>query len=202
MTQKKKLAINGFGRIGRSVLRAFLERPQLHEYLEFVAVNEIADTQTIVHLLKYDSTHGRLAAEVFIEESSDEVIVIRQASLEHRLRLSHAEAIDELNWNDVDIVLECTGQFSERETGLLHLQQGAAKVLYSQPAKADVDATIVYGVNEKTLMGEEQLVSNASCTTNAVVPVVKALHDNYGITSGAITTLHSAMNDQPVIDLL
>ena len=189
-----RLAINGYGRIGRSVLRALYEGP-LRSELQVVAVNELADARTVLHLTRYDSTHGRFAGTLVGDENQlwvneDPITLLRQP------------LIEELPWADlgVDVVLECTGAFSDRATAQLHLRQGAGKVLFSQPAEADVDATVVYGVNHRELQVQQQIASNASCTTNAIVPVIKALHESVGIESGTITTIHSAMNDQPVLD--
>tara|TARA_R110001599_G_scaffold353459_1_gene592684 strand:+ start:394477 stop:395487 length:1011 start_codon:yes stop_codon:yes gene_type:complete len=189
-----RLAINGYGRIGRSVLRALHESP-LESGLQVVAINELADARTILHLTRYDSTHGRFAG--ILAGDDDHLWVNEQA-----IALFRRPAIEDLPWGElgVDLVLECTGAFSDRATAELHLQQGAGKVLFSQPAEADVDATVVFGVNHHALQAQHRIASNASCTTNAIVPVIKALHDAVGIESGTITTIHSAMNDQPVLD--
>jgi D-erythrose 4-phosphate dehydrogenase len=189
-----RIAINGLGRIGRSVLRAWFERSDL-DGLDLVGLNELADIQTLAHLTRYDSTHGRFPGEVKVDGSQ---LVIRG----RRLQVSHVAALESLPWRTqaVDLVLECTGSFSDRRRAEIHLQQGARQVLFSQPAAADVDATIVYGVNHGVLQSQHSIVSNASCTTNCIVPVIKLLHDALGIESGVITTIHSAMNDQPVLD--
>jgi glyceraldehyde 3-phosphate dehydrogenase/D-erythrose 4-phosphate dehydrogenase len=192
--QPLRLAINGYGRIGRCVLRALFEAG-LQDRLQVVAINELADCKTIAHLTKYDSTHGRFPGEVGVTE---DVLSINDTDI----RVLHCENIRELPWAelDVDLVLECTGAFSDRATAQLHLDQGAKRVLFSQPGQSDVDATIVYGINEQELSPEHRIVSNASCTTNCSIPVITALNDTFGVQSGVITTLHSAMNDQPVID--
>lgn len=189
-----RLAINGYGRIGRCVLRALYESP-LRDQLKVVAINELADAGTVLHLSRYDSTHGRFPAELDGDEQQlrvdgDGIVLLSQPN------------IGELPWGDlgVDLVLECTGAFSDRATAELHLRQGARRVLFSQPAQADVDATVVYGVNHQELRAEHRIVSNASCTTNGIVPVIQALDEAVGIESGTITTIHSAMNDQPVLD--
>ncbi len=189
-----RLAINGYGRIGRSVLRALYESP-LRSELQVVAVNELADARTVLHLTRYDSTHGRFPRPLEGDERQLQVDGDAIALLSH-------SAITNLPWGDlgVDMVLECTGAFSDRVTAEQHLQRGAGKVLFSQPAQADVDATVVYGVNHRDLRARHRIVSSASCTTNAIVPVIKALADTVGIESGTITTIHSAMNDQPVLD--
>jgi glyceraldehyde 3-phosphate dehydrogenase/D-erythrose 4-phosphate dehydrogenase len=193
-SQPIRLAINGYGRIGRCVLRALFEAG-LQEQLQVVAINELADCKTIAHLTKFDSTHGRFPGEVIL--GADRLSINGQS-----IQVLHEEHIQNLPWKDlqVDLVLECSGAFSDRATAEGHIQQGAKRVLFSQPASADVDATVVYGINEKELTGQQQIVSNASCTTNCSLPVIKALDDAFGIESGVITTLHSAMNDQPVID--
>jgi D-erythrose 4-phosphate dehydrogenase len=189
-----RLAINGYGRIGRCVLRALFEAG-LHDRLQIVAINELADCKTIAHLTKYDSTHGRFPGAVSL---SDDCLHIDG----HSIQVLHCKRITDLPWAalGVDLVLECTGAFSDRATAQLHIDQGAKRVLFSQPAEADVDATIVYGVNEQDLTCAHTIVSNASCTTNCSIPVIQALHEAFGVESGVITTLHSAMNDQPVID--
>ena len=189
-----RLAINGYGRIGRSVLRALYESPH-RDQLKVVAVNELADAGTVLHLTRYDSTHGRFPGSL---EGDEQALRVDGDAI---TLLSHAD-IGKLPWGDlgVDIVMECTGAFSDRATAERHLHQGAGKVLFSQPAQADVDATVVYGINHHQLQAEHRVVSSASCTTNAIVPVIQALDAAVGIDSGTITTIHSAMNDQPVLD--
>jgi glyceraldehyde 3-phosphate dehydrogenase/D-erythrose 4-phosphate dehydrogenase len=189
-----KLAINGYGRIGRSVLRALVES-DYQDRMQIVAINELADCKTIAHLTKYDSTHGRFPGEV---STSDDVLTVNGQNI----AVFHQENIAELDWGalDVDVVLECSGAFSDRATAELHLRQGAKRVVFSQPATTDVDATIVWGINQDSLKSSDKIISTGSCTTNAIVPVIKALDDNFGIDCGVITTIHSAMNDQPVID--
>lgn len=189
-----RIAINGYGRIGRCVLRALFES-ELQDQLQIVAINELADCNTIAHLTKYDSTHGRFPAAV---EVRDDVLFVDDVEIQ----ILHERNVADLPWADlgVDLILECTGAFNDRATAELHIKAGAKHVLFSQPATAEVDATIVYGVNHETLSGSEVIVSNASCTTNCIVPVISALDSAFGIDSGVITTIHSAMNDQPVID--
>ena len=189
-----RLAINGYGRIGRSVLRALYESPWRDE-LRVVAINELADAGTLLHLSKYDSTHGRFPEALQLVNgklmvADDPVALVRNPS------------IAELPWAElgVDLVMECTGAFSDRATAQQHILSGATRVLFSQPAQKDVDATVVYGINHLELAREHRIVSAASCTTNGIVPVIKALDDAFGIVSGTITTIHSAMNDQPVLD--
>lgn len=200
-----RLAINGYGRIGRSILRALYERQQeqLHggagsdaiDQLKIVAINEPSDLNAIAHLTKYDSTHGRFAGRVALEGQD---LLINQ----DHIVLSQYVHLDELNWRDqhVDLVMECSGTFSDRASAAKHLTAGANRVVFSQPADPDVDFTVVHGVNQQQLRSEHQIISNASCTTNCIVPVIDALNRALGVEAGTITTIHSAMNDQPVID--
>jgi D-erythrose 4-phosphate dehydrogenase len=189
-----RVAINGYGRIGRSVLRALYES-DARSMVNVVAINELADCKTIGHLTRYDSTHGRFPGTV---EVSDDQLCINGDSI----AILHSEQIDQLPWGelDIDVVLECSGAFADRATAQLHIDSGAKRVLFSQPAESNVDATIVYGINQDILTGDETIVSSASCSTNCVVPVIKVLNDHFGVDGGVITTIHSAMNDQPVID--
>lgn len=189
-----QIAINGYGRVGRSVLRALYES---HHYrdLEVVGINELSDIKTIAHLTKYDTTHGRFSGQV--EICGNDFYVNN-----NHILLSHEQNIENLPWRelDVDVVLECTGSFTSRKKAQKHLESGAKKVIFSQPAEEDVDATIVFGINEHILKKEHTIISNASCTTNCSIPVLKVINDAIGIESGIITTIHSTMNDQPVID--
>ena len=189
-----RLAINGYGRIGRSILRALYESP-LRQEMAIVAINELADAGTVLHLTRYDSTHGRFPLP--LSGDATQLCVDGDA-----IALLNHPNIDALPWKalGVDLVLECTGAFSDRATAEQHLRQGAGKVLFSQPAQADVDQTVVYGVNQRELSAAHRIASNASCTTNGILPVIKALDDVVGIEYGTITTIHSAMNDQPVLD--
>ncbi|NKB34751.1 MAG: erythrose-4-phosphate dehydrogenase [Pseudomonadales bacterium] len=188
------IAINGYGRIGRCVLRAFYESTSYGD-LRLAAINDIADVNTLAHLTRYDSTHGRFLGTVEEGEASltinnDDVSVFNDSELKS------------LPWSElgIDLVMECSGTFTERAIAEKHLALGAGKVLFSQPAESDVDATLVYGINHEALDAKATIISNASCTTNCIVPVLKTLDDAFGIDSGVITTIHSAMNDQPVID--
>ncbi len=189
-----RVAINGYGRIGRSILRAVYES-EARGLLRIVAINEPADALTIAHLTRYDSTHGRFSGSVELQQ---ERLHINGDAID----LFAGEQIENLPWGElrVDVVLECSGAFSDRQTAEKHLSSGARRVLFSQPAESDVDATVVFGVNHHHLDGTEQVISSASCSTNAVVPVIKVLDDAFGVEGGVITTIHSAMNDQPVID--
>ncbi|SFR11042.1 MULTISPECIES: erythrose-4-phosphate dehydrogenase [unclassified Enterobacter] len=189
-----RIAINGFGRIGRNVVRALYESGRRAE-VSVVAINELADAAGMAHLLKYDTTHGRFAWDVRLER--EQLFIGDDA-----IRLLHKPDIESLPWRElgVDIVLDCTGVYGNRQDGEAHLAAGAKKVLFSHPGSSDLDATIVFGVNQHTLRADDRMVSNASCTTNCIIPVIKLLDDAYGIDSGTVTTIHSAMNDQQVID--
>ncbi len=188
------IAINGFGRIGRNVVRALYESGRNNTF-KLVAINELAPVDGIAHLLKYDSTHGRFP---FAVEQTEHRLVIAG----DEIKLSHHNTLEALSWQqeNIDIVLDCTGIYGNREHGLMHIAQGATKVLYSHPGSHDLDATIIYGINHHTLSSDDRIVSNGSCTTNCIVPVIKALDDAFGVESGTITTIHSSMHDQQVID--
>ncbi|WP_026971478.1 erythrose-4-phosphate dehydrogenase [Aliagarivorans marinus] len=190
----KRIAINGFGRIGRSVLRAIYESGRDQE-LQVVAINELADPKAMAHLLKYDSTHGTFAEHVLLGPQG-----LTVAS--HAIKLFHEADPSKLPWQElgVDLVLECTGKFSSRDDAQLHLDAGAGKVLFSHPADPCVDRTVVYGVNHQALLDDDKIVSNGSCTTNCIVPVIQVLDEAFGVECGTITTIHSSMNDQQVID--
>ena len=191
-----RIAINGFGRIGRSILRALYESTD-YPGLQIVAINDLADIETLAHLTRYDSTHGRFLGTVEVEKASSDLLVNGD-----RIAVSQTSVLNALPWQglDVDLVMECSGAFTDRAQAECHLEAGARRVLFSQPAESDVDATLVYGINHEQLSAEARIVSNASCTTNCIVPVLKALDQSFGLLSGVITTIHSAMNDQPVID--
>ena len=189
-----RIAINGFGRIGQCALRALYENGY-RDQLQVVAINELADIRTIAYLTQYDTTHGQFPGQV--SHTGDKLIIN-----EDRIRIFHESNPENLPWREqeIDLLLECSGSFKDRETAEIYIQQGTPKLLFSQPAKADVDTTIVYGINEELLQSNHCIVSNASCTTNCIVPVLKLLDDKWGISEGTVTTIHSAMNDQPVID--
>jgi D-erythrose 4-phosphate dehydrogenase len=189
-----RVAINGFGRIGRNVLRALYETG-LNQHICVVAINEIAAPEGIAHLLKYDTSHGRFSFPVSLHERS--LLVA-----EDKIQLFQYAAISQLPWKqlEIDLVLECTGVFGERADGLAHIAQGAKKVLFSQPCCADMDATVIFGINDDQLKPEDCIVSNGSCTTNCIVPVIQVLDEAFGVLSGTITTIHSSMHDQQVID--
>jgi glyceraldehyde 3-phosphate dehydrogenase len=189
-----RVGINGFGRIGRNVVRA--AKAMKVTELDFVAVNDITDTKTLGHLLKYDSVHGRFPGEVSARADS---LVVDGDSMKVLAEKDPAK----LPWKDlgVELVLESTGRFTEREQAALHLTAGAKKVIISAPAKKE-DITIVYGVNHKAYdPAKHHVISNASCTTNCLVPVVKVIMDRFGFVSGFMTTVHSYTNDQQILDL-
>ena len=187
-----KVAINGFGRIGRGVLRSLVEVGR--NDVSVVAINDLGPIETNAHLLRYDSVHGRLNADVQIEGNTM-LVGGRQ------IRVSAERDPSKLAWQDVDVALECTGLFTKRESAIQHLGNGSKKVLVSAPA-TDADKTIVFGVNHKSLTGKELVVSNASCTTNCLSPVAKVLDDTFGIETGYMTTIHSYTGDQPTLDTL
>ncbi|MFZ5583410.1 MULTISPECIES: type I glyceraldehyde-3-phosphate dehydrogenase [Azospira] len=191
-----RLAINGYGRIGRCFLRALHERG-LAERFQVVAINEPANSESIAYLTRFDSTHGRFPAPV---ELQDGTLVIDGRSIQ----LTHADTPEGVDWRSlkVDLLVECSGQYSNRAGLRRFLEAGCPRVLLSHPANsaADVDATVVYGLNHGRLNGDERIVSNASCTTNAVVPVLELLDRELGLEQVLLTTLHSVMNDQPLVD--
>ena len=187
-----RLAINGFGRIGRNILRALVE--QGRDDMKIVAINDLSSTENLAHLLKYDSVHGRYPGKISFTENS---LNIGGEDIE----VTAIRNIEDQNWadNKVDIVLECTGIFTAREAAAKHLDAGAKRVLISAPGKK-ADKTIVYGVNDGELTAKDVVVSNASCTTNALAPVVKVLHDTLGIEKGFMTTVHAYTGNQPTLD--
>jgi erythrose-4-phosphate dehydrogenase len=189
-----RVAINGYGRIGRSVLRALYESEH-KKNIKIIAINELADCKTIAHLTKYDSTHGHFPGTIEIKGNKLEIN-------KDNISIYQSKNINDLPWTalEIDVVFECSGAFTDRLTAYKHIKAGAKKVLFSQPGEPDLDATIVMGVNENTLNGKELIISNASCSTNCVVPVINTLNKEFTAEGGVITTIHSAMNDQPVID--
>ena len=194
-----KVAITGFGRIGRNVLRAHYELGKKHD-IEIVAINAMGEIKTNAHLLRHDTVHGRFNADVKVEEVSDtEKYLIINGD---RMRVFCDRDPRNLPWKElgVDVVLECTGAFRTKEKCLAHLEGGAKKVLISAPGKG-VDATVVYGVNQDVLTKDMTVVSNASCTTNCLAPVVNALHKAIGVERGLMTTIHAYTNDQTLTDV-
>jgi len=189
-----RVAINGFGRIGRNVLRALYESKKSYD-IKIVAINDLGDAAINAHLLKYDTAHGIFSAHV---EHSDKAIFVNQDEI---VTLSERNPAN-LPWAElkIDVVLECTGLFTDRKSAGAHLQAGAKKVIISAPAK-DVDATVVYGVNQDVITPDMTIISNASCTTNCLSPIAKPLNDKLGIESGLMTTIHAYTNDQRLSDV-
>jgi len=189
-----KVAINGYGRIGRNVLRALYEAGR--KDVEIVAVNDLGDANTNAHLTQYDTAHGRFPGQVSVD--GDYMVVNGD-----KIRVLAERDPSKLPWGDlgVDVVHECTGFFASKEKASLHLQGGTKKVVISAPGGKDVDATIVYGVNEGTLKASDTVISNASCTTNCLAPMVKPIHEKVGLVRGLMTTIHSYTNDQVLTDV-
>ncbi len=190
-----KVAINGFGRIGRNILRAFHESSTKYD-LQFVAINDLGDAKTNAHLLKYDTVHGRFRGTVAVSGNSMQVNG-------QNIQVVAERDPSKLPWKalGVDVVLECTGLFTSKATASAHLAAGAKKVIISAPGDKDVDRTVVIGVNHQSLKASDTVISNASCTTNCLAPLVKALDDRIGVVSGLMTTVHSYTNDQVLTDV-
>lgn len=190
-----RIAINGYGRIGRNILRAHYEGGKAHP-IEIVAINDLGDAQTNAHLTRYDTAHGRFSGTVNVD--GDSMVVNGD-----RIRVLADRNPAALPWGDlgVDVVLECTGFFTTKAKASAHLQGGARKVIISAPGGADVDATIVYGINQDVLKSSDTVISNASCTTNCLAPLVKPLHDAIGLETGLMTTVHAYTNDQVLTDV-
>ena len=191
-----KVAINGYGRIGRNILRAHYEGGKKHD-IEIVAINDLGDVKANAHLTQYDTAHGKFPGTVAVE--GDFMVVNGD-----KIRVLANRNPAELPWGElgVDVVLECTGFFTSKEKASAHLKGGAKKVIISAPGGKDVDATIVYGVNHDVLKASDTVISNASCTTNCLAPLVKPLHDKLGVVSGLMTTIHAYTNDQVLTDVM
>jgi glyceraldehyde 3-phosphate dehydrogenase len=189
------VAINGFGRIGRNILRALYERPDVASRLRVVAINDLGTPEINAHLLQFDTTHGRFGATVAVEDGALNIDGDRIAVFAERNP-------EDLPWGDlnIDVVFECTGIFTSRDKASAHLRAGARKVLISAPS-GDADATVVYGVNQNVLTDEAVIVSNASCTTNCLAPIVAPLHKTVGVENGLMTTVHAYTNDQNLSDV-
>lgn len=189
-----RVAINGYGRIGRNILRAHYESKK-HPEIQIVAINDLGDVNTNAHLTRYDTTHGKFPGEVVV--SGNDMIINGD-----KIRVVAERDPKKLPWKEmnIDLVLECTGFFTSKEKASAHLEAGAKKVLISAPA-TNVDATIVYGVNHSILKASDTVISNASCTTNCLAPLVKALHETVGVEKGLMNTVHSYTNDQALIDV-
>ncbi|PJX25896.1 type I glyceraldehyde-3-phosphate dehydrogenase [Advenella sp. S44] len=190
-----RVAINGYGRIGRNVLRAHYEGGKKHD-IEIVAINDLGDPKTNAHLTQYDTAHGRFPGTVDVD--GDYMVVNGD-----KIRVLANRNPAELPWGElkVDVVLECTGFFTSKEKASAHLKGGAKKVIISAPGGKDVDATIVYGVNHQVLKASDTVISNASCTTNCLVPLVQPLHEALGVENGLMTTIHAYTNDQVLTDV-
>jgi glyceraldehyde 3-phosphate dehydrogenase len=190
-----KIAINGYGRIGRNILRAIHELGRSEEF-DVVAINDLGDPETNAHLTQYDTAHGKFPGEVKIE---GDFLVING----DRLKVYAERDPSKLPWKElgIDVVLECTGLFRSREKAGMHLQAGAKKVIISAPGSGEMDATVVFGVNEGDLKASDQVISNASCTTNCLAPLAKVLNDSVGIERGLMTTIHAYTNDQVLTDV-
>ena len=190
-----KVAINGYGRIGRNILRAHYEGGKKHD-IEIVAINDLGDVKTNVHLTKYDTAHGKFPGTVGIE---GEYMIVNG----DKVKVLANRDPSKLPWAElgVDVVLECTGFFTSKEKAAAHIAGGAKKVIISAPGGKDVDATVVYGVNHGVLKASHTVISNASCTTNCLAPLVKPLHDKIGLVSGLMTTIHAYTNDQVLTDV-
>ncbi|SVB75399.1 uncharacterized protein METZ01_LOCUS228253 [marine metagenome] len=191
-----KIAINGYGRIGRNILKALFESHRTNE-LEIVAVNDLGDAESNAYLTQYDSAHGTFP---FAVEARDDALIIDGKEI----KVFAERDPEQLPWADlgVEAVLECTGFFRTKELAGKHLTAGAKKVIISAPAGSEVDATIVYGVNHNILSKDDQIISNASCTTNCLAPLVKPIHEAIGLESGIMTTIHAYTNDQVLTDVL
>jgi glyceraldehyde 3-phosphate dehydrogenase len=190
-----KIAINGYGRIGRNILRAHYEGGKKHD-IQIVAINDLGDPKTNAHLTKYDTAHGKFPGQVSVD--GDSMVVNGD-----RIRVLAIRNPADLPWGElgVDVVMECTGLFTTKEKASAHLKGGAKKVIISAPGGKDVDATIVYGVNHKRLKASDTVISNASCTTNCLAPLVKPLNDAIGVEQGLMTTIHAYTNDQVLTDV-
>jgi glyceraldehyde 3-phosphate dehydrogenase len=190
-----RVAINGYGRIGRNILRAHYEGGKKHD-IQIVAINDLGSPETNAHLTRYDTAHGRFPGTVAVEGDS---LVVNGDRIKVLAKRNPAE----LPWKElnVDVVLECTGLFTTKEKAAAHITAGAKKVIISAPGGKDVDATVVYGVNHKTLKASDTVISTASCTTNCLAPLVKAIHDRIGVVNGLMTTIHAYTNDQVLTDV-
>lgn len=198
----QRIAINGFGRIGRNVLRAWFESPKQFQF-DIVAINDIADVQTLAHLFKYDTTHGRFAGQVEIQIENEKVFLNIQSNQRYlHLQVLKQAQPEQLPWKDlnIDVVLECTGLFRSRADATRHIQAGAKRVIIGAAPFDSVDAAIVYGVNHAEVKATDQIISSVSCTTQALVPLVKIIDDAFGIETALMTEIHAVTADQSVLD--
>lgn len=185
-----KIGINGFGRIGRLVFRRCLELGGF----DFVGINDLTDAKTLGHLLKYDSVHGKFNGDVKVDGNN---LIVNG----DKMKITAEKDPSKLNWKGVDVVIESTGVFRDKESCMKHISAGANKVILTVPPKGEIDAMVVLGVNEEVLTGNEKVISNASCTTNCLAPMVKVLNDTFGVEKGFMTTVHAYTNDQRLLDL-
>jgi glyceraldehyde 3-phosphate dehydrogenase len=197
-----RVAINGYGRIGRNILRAHYEGGKTHD-LQIVAINDLGKPETNAHLTRYDTAHGPFPGHVAVDGDSIVVSGDKRGQSGDRIKVLAVRNPAELPWKElgVDVVLECTGLFTSKAKASAHLQGGAKKVIISAPGGSDVDATVVYGVNHGVLRPGDTVISNASCTTNCLAPLVKPLHDKIGVLNGLMTTIHAYTNDQVLTDV-
>jgi glyceraldehyde 3-phosphate dehydrogenase len=195
MSGKVKVAINGFGRIGRNVARSYFKYPERYKEIDLVAINDITDFETLRHLFKYDSVHGKFEGSIKLSGDTLEIN-------NHKIKLLAHKDLKDLPWKalGVDVVIESTGLFLTKEQAQIHVASGAKKVIISAPSKNEVDATVVLGVNDKEITKDKVVYSNASCTTNCLAPMVKVLEDNFGVESGFMVTVHSYTKDQSIVD--
>ncbi|MCK4106771.1 type I glyceraldehyde-3-phosphate dehydrogenase [Acinetobacter radioresistens] len=198
----QRVAINGFGRIGRNVLRAWFENPKAFNF-DIVAINDVADVETLVHLFRYDTTHGRFAGNVEISQKNEQIVLnISAGTKTLNVRVLNIAEPAALPWQqlNVDVVLECTGLFRSREAATRHIKAGAKRVIIGAAPFDTVDAAIVYGVNHHEIKASDQIISSVSCTTQALVPLVKIIDDAFGIDTAMMTEIHAVTADQTVLD--
>ncbi len=198
----QRVAINGFGRIGRNVLRAWFENPKAFNF-DIVAINDVADVETLVHLFRYDTTHGRFAGNVEISQKNEQIVLNLSAGTKTlNVRVLNIAEPAALPWQqlNVDVVLECTGLFRSREAATRHIKAGAKRVIIGAAPFDTVDAAIVYGVNHHEIKASDQIISSVSCTTQALVPLVKIIDDAFGIDTAMMTEIHAVTADQTVLD--
>ena len=198
----QRVAINGFGRIGRNVLRAWFENPKDFHF-DIVAINDVADVETLLHLFKYDTTHGRFKGKVEVVLENEQIFLHISAGLAQlKVQVFCQPQPEHLPWNDlnIDVVLECTGLFRSREAATRHITAGAKRVIIGAAPFDSVDAAIVYGINHYEVKDTDQIISSVSCTTQALVPLVKIIDDAFGIESALMTEIHAVTADQSVLD--
>lgn len=198
----QRIAINGFGRIGRNVIRAWFENPKQFHF-DIVAINDIADIETLLHLFKYDSTHGRFKGNAeIVTEQGDHFLAVQSAGQSLKIQVFRGSQPEQLPWDqlNIDVVLECTGLFRSREAATRHLNAGAKRVIIGAAPFDSVDIAVVYGVNHLDVKASDQIISSVSCTTQALVPLVKILDDHFGIETALMTEIHAVTADQSVLD--